>query len=89
MSVLLDVRYHIQKSRRAKSKLIHSDRLKPYHRPALKSWISEKKEAVTPAESRVASAGEIQGTASLIAMLPPTLYILLLSTGDGGNVRQC
>jgi len=58
--MLLDVRYRIQKSRRAKPKLIHSYRLKPYHGPALNSWISEKKEAATPAESRVASAGEIE-----------------------------
>ena len=40
--------------------MIHADRLKPYLGPALKSWISEKEEAVTPAESRVVSAGEIE-----------------------------
>ena len=60
VSVLSDVTYRIQKSHRAKPKVIHADRLKPYLGPALKSWISEKEEAVTPAESRVVSAGEIE-----------------------------
>ena len=59
VSVLSDVTYRIQKSRRAKAKVIHADRLKPYLGPALRSWISEEGEAVTPV-SQVASVGEIE-----------------------------
>ncbi|KAL9967721.1 hypothetical protein ACROYT_G026010 [Oculina patagonica] len=58
VTVLSDVTYRIQKSRRAKPKVIHADRLKPYLGPALKSWISDKEETVTPVESQVVSAGE-------------------------------
>lgn len=59
VSVLSDVTYRIQKSRRAKAKVIHADRLKPYLGPALRSWISEEGETVTPV-SQVASVGEIE-----------------------------
>ena len=39
-AALSDVVYRIQKSQRAKPKVVHSDRLKPYLGPPLKSWIS-------------------------------------------------
>lgn len=40
--------------------MIHTDGLEPSHLgPSLKSWISEKEEAVMPAESRVVSVEEI------------------------------
>ena len=59
VSVLSDVTYRIQRRRRAKAKVIHADRLKPYLGPALRSWISEEGETVTPV-SQVASVGEIE-----------------------------
>ena len=39
ISVLSDVVYLIQKSRKAKPKVVHSDRLKPYLGPPLERWI--------------------------------------------------
>ena len=51
--------YRIQRSRRAKPKVIHADRLKPYLGPALKSWIVEREETVMPDESHVVTAGEV------------------------------
>ena len=39
ISVLSDVVYRIQKSRKAKPKVVHSDRLKPYLGPPLERWI--------------------------------------------------
>ena len=39
ISVLSDVVYRIQKSRKAKQKVFHSDRLKPYLGPPLERWI--------------------------------------------------
>lgn len=59
VSVLSDVTYRIQRSRRAKPKVIHADRLKPYLGPALKSWIVERKGTVMPVESHVVSTGEV------------------------------
>lgn len=59
VSVLSDVTYRIQRSRRAKPKVIHADRLKPYLGPALKSWIAEREGTVMPAESHVVRAGEV------------------------------
>ena len=59
VSVLSDVTYRIQRSRRAKPKVIHADRLKPYLGPALKSWIVEREETVMPDESHVVTAGEV------------------------------
>ena len=58
VSVLLDVTYRIQRSRRAKPKVIHADRLKPYLGPALKSWIVEGGETVVPVPSPVVTAEE-------------------------------
>ena len=34
--------YHIQKSARAKPKVIHADRLKPYLGPPLERWIPKR-----------------------------------------------
>lgn len=59
VSVLSDVTYRIQRSRRAKPKVIHADRLKPYLGPALKSWFAEREGTVVPAESHVVRAGEV------------------------------
>ena len=42
ISVLSDVVYRIQKSRKAKPKVVHSDRLKPYLGPPLKRWIPKR-----------------------------------------------
>ena len=59
VSVLSDVTYRIQGSRRAKPKVIHADRLKPYLGPTLKSWIAEREGTVMPVESHVVRAGEV------------------------------
>ena len=53
---LSDVTYQIQRSRRAKPKVIHVDRLKPYLGPALESWIAERGEPDVPAVSPVVCA---------------------------------
>lgn len=42
ISVLSDVVYRIQKSKKAKPKVVHSDRLKPYLGPPLERWITER-----------------------------------------------
>ena len=42
ISVLSDVVYRIQKSRKAKPKVVHSDRLKPYLGPPLERWIPKR-----------------------------------------------
>ena len=59
VSVLLDVMYRIQRSRRAKPKVIHADRLEPYLGLALKSWIVEREGTVMPLESHVVRTGEV------------------------------
>ena len=41
-SVLSDVVYRIQMSSRSKPKVVHSDRLKPYLGPPLKSWLPDR-----------------------------------------------
>ena len=48
VSVLSDVTYRIQRSRRAKPKVFHADRIKPYLGPALTSWIVERERTVMP-----------------------------------------
>lgn len=57
--MLSDVTYRIQRSRRAKPKVIHADRLKPYLGPALKSWIVEREGTVMPVGSHVVRTGEV------------------------------
>ena len=42
ISVLSDVVYRIQKSRKAKPKVVHSDRLKPYLGPPMERWIPKR-----------------------------------------------
>ena len=42
ISVLSDVVYRIQKSKNAKPKVVHSDRLKPYLGPPLEKWIPKR-----------------------------------------------
>ena len=56
VSKLSDVTYPIQRSRRAKPKVIHADSLKPYLGPALESWIAERGETDVPAVSPVGCA---------------------------------
>ena len=56
MSLLSEVTYRIQRSRRAKPKVIHTDRLKPYPEPALRSWISKGEETSEPVVSRAGCA---------------------------------
>ena len=50
--MLSDVTYRIQKSPRAKNKVIHADHLKPYLEPPLKSWVREE-EQVNPLVSQL------------------------------------
>ena len=59
MSLLSDVTYRIQRSRRAKPKVIYEDRLKPCLGLALRSWISEGEET-TPVVSRAGGDKKIQ-----------------------------
>ena len=59
VSVLSDVTYQIQRSQRAKPKVIHADCLKTYLGPALKSWIVEREGTVMPDESHDVTAGEV------------------------------
>ena len=42
ISVLSDAVYRIQKSRKVKPKVVHSDRLKPYLGPPLERWIPSR-----------------------------------------------
>ena len=58
MSLLSEVTYRVQRSRRAKPKVIHADRLNPYLELALRSWISEDEEATEPVVSRAGCAEE-------------------------------
>ena len=46
VSALSDVTYRIKRNRRAKPKVIHADRLKPYLGPALERWISQKEKTI-------------------------------------------
>lgn len=86
--MLSDVTYRIQRSRRAKPKATHEDRLKPYLGLALRSWISEGEET-TPVVSRAGGDKKIQpviisGPVSVVArggeptgsVLPRCLRIL-------------
>lgn len=89
VSMLSDVTYRIQRSRRAKPKVIHEDRLKPYLGLALRSWISEGEETSTPVVFRAGGDKKIQpviisGPVSVVArggeptgsVLPRCLQIL-------------
>ena len=49
ISVLLDVVYRIQKSRKAKPKVVHSDRLKPYLGPPMERWIPKRQTRLSSA----------------------------------------
>ena len=70
VSVLSDVTYRIQRSRRAKPKVIHADRLKPYLGPALKSWIVGKEGTVMPVQSQVVRAGEVEPVSDSVQAVP-------------------
>ena len=70
VSVLSDVTYRIQRSRRAKPKVIHADHLKAYLGPALKSWIVEREVTVMPVESHVVRAGEVGPASGSDKVLP-------------------
>ena len=60
VSMLSDVTYRMQRSRRAKPKVIHEDRLKPYLGLALTSWITEGEETSAPVASRASGDKKIQ-----------------------------
>ena len=64
VSVLSDVTYRIKRNRRAKPKVIHADRLKPYLGPALESWISQKEK---PIVSVVPLVNLAEGSESVVA----------------------
>ena len=64
VSLLSDVTYRIKRNRRAKPKVIHADRLKPYLGPALESWISQKEK---PIVSVVPSVNLAEGSESVVA----------------------
>ena len=70
VSVLSDVTYRIQRSRRAKPTVIHADHLKPNLGPALKSWIVEGEGTVMPAECQVMRAGEAGPTGGSVEAVP-------------------
>ena len=55
--VLSDVTYRIQKNPRAKPKVIHADRLKPYLEPPLKNWVREEGQ-INPTVSQI--DGEVE-----------------------------
>ncbi|KAL9964889.1 hypothetical protein ACROYT_G028596 [Oculina patagonica] len=69
VTVLSDVTYH---------------RLKPYLGPALKSWISDKEETVTPVESQVVSAGEDEPVTG-----GSVSAVLREGGSDGGAAMEC
>lgn len=60
VSMLSDVTYRIQLSRRAKPEVIHEDRLKPYLGLALRSWIPRGEETSTPVVSPAGGDEKIQ-----------------------------
>lgn len=87
--MLSDVTYRIQRSRRAKLKVIHEDLLKPCLGLALRSWSSGGEETSTPVVSRAGGDEKIQpviisGPVSVVArggeprgsVLPRCLQIL-------------
>ena len=61
VSVLSDVTYRIQRSQRAKPKVIHADRLKPYLGPALRSWVSKGEETAPPAVGQQSETEKAEG----------------------------
>lgn len=79
VSALSDVTYRIQRNRKAKPKVIHADRLKPYLGPALKSWILEKGETVVPVGTPTVSAERRE---SVMAKGPVSAQ---LRKGQGGG----
>ena len=67
VSVLSDVTYRIQRNCRAKSKVIHADRLKPYLDAALENWISVV--SVVPPVSRAERSEPIVADSALSTQL--------------------
>ena len=89
VSMLSDATYRIQRSRRAKPKVIHEDLLKTCLGLALRSWSSGGEETSTPVVSRAGGDEKIQpviisGPVSVVArggeprgsVLPRCLQIL-------------
>jgi len=79
---VIDVTFRIQRSRRAKPKVIHADRLKPYLGPALKSWIVEREVTAMPAESQVVRAGEVGPVSGAVEA------VLGEGTSDGSDAME-
>ena len=78
---LSDVAYQIERNRKAKPKVIHADRLKPYLSPSLESWISEKEKQVV---SVVPSVNWAEGSES--AAVKSALSTQLKEDNGGGRV---
>ena len=79
VSLLSDVTYRIKRNRRAKPKVIHADRLKPYLGPSLESWISQKEK---PIVSVVPSVNWAAGSEYVVADSALS-YQLKEDNGDG------
>lgn len=59
ISVLSDVVYRIQKSRKAKPKVVHSDRLKPYLGPPLERWIPKRQTQLSNPREKGREASDV------------------------------
>ena len=59
ISVLSDVVYRIQKSRKAKPKVVHSDRLKPYLGPPLERWIPKRQTQLSKPREEERKASDV------------------------------
>ena len=59
ISVLSDVVYRIQKSRKAKPKVVHSNRLKPYLGPPLERWIPKRQTQLSKPREEESEASHV------------------------------
>ena len=59
ISVLSDVVYRIQKSRKAKAKVVHSDRLKPYLGSPLERWIPKRQTQLSKPREEESEASDV------------------------------
>ena len=57
--MLSDVVYRIQKSRKAKPKVVHSDRLKPYLGPPLERWIPKRQTQLSKPREEERKASDV------------------------------
>ena len=89
VSVLSDVTHRIQRSRRAKPKVIYADLLKPYLEPALRSWIVEGEGTVMPAESQVVRAEEVGPVSGSVEAVTGEGMLDCSDTIKSPNPAQC